>query len=222
LSLLVVDPFRFGVPFASLYQAFDPLTVLTKQHFIEWFSGKDIDSIFTKRTIVSGGTFAMVDAINEGFSVKTNAVTNAEISLDFNDIRHYSETDFFFHCVWRVAEVPSSTEDVLVGLANVAAGSASNHVEARTLNNQTNFMTLSGDNVAGQTQTSTTVAKDTVFHGHTLDMGSSAVKHSIDGVLKVTKTDKLPGARLQPRVRIFTGETVTKDVRLRYLEVFTT
>ena len=47
--------------FSSVYEMFDPLTTVRKQHFWDWFSGDDLRSTWNKNDISGTNVFAMED-----------------------------------------------------------------------------------------------------------------------------------------------------------------
>ena len=55
-----------------------------KQHFIEWFSGKQLPSYWTKVDISGTNTFAMVDSVDGGFQITSGSGAYNRASIWFN------------------------------------------------------------------------------------------------------------------------------------------
>jgi hypothetical protein len=52
MTPMIMNPFRFAsvaasTEYASMYESRSALTTVQKQHFVEWFSGSALDSIWT-------------------------------------------------------------------------------------------------------------------------------------------------------------------------------
>lgn len=212
------------VQFASIYQAKQALIILQKQRFVEWFSGDDIDLIWNKRTQQGDpGVFGMVDAVDEGFFVRSGSPDNSHAGIDFNAIRHYSETACEIIGVCRITTTPQvwfamgGINDANQKLNISTFHSAIFHVE----DGNTNFVLRTGD-ASTNSDTAGSVAKDTSFHVGKVICGSANIKLDIDGVLDVTKTTNRPGARLQPIYQVATQDPGTREGHIRYLEAYNT
>ena len=202
--------------FDSLYESFQPLTSVQVSHFVEWFSGSVIDSIWTQS---GGGTFAMADATDEGFSVKTTAATSNKSTINFNNKKHYSETASIMIAVFRRVDAASAIAQA--GFVNVAGGDSVNLALVRDRSNSTFKELFTADGSTGSVIASDVVI-DQVFTNYKIECGSANIKLTIDGVLKVTKTTNRPAARLQPTCWTQTEVAVIKESRFRYLEYFNT
>ena len=78
--------------FDSVYEMFNPLTDVRKQHFWEWFSGKSIDSKRWNLEAVAGSIDAatgMYDGVDFGFYIK-NSSNSDHTQIDFDDKKQYS------------------------------------------------------------------------------------------------------------------------------------
>jgi len=216
MSQVLLNSYRFERPFASLYEAFNPLTTINKQHFIEWFSGDALDTIWTKTDITGTGAFAMVDAVDEGFSIKSGANSSDRSGIEFNNKRQYSETGCVFIAIVRA--VDSVSRSVTAGMAEVInlADAAmrvridpGNKYELVTRSSTTN-------------STDTSVDDDQVFHVHKLEAFSAKVELSMEGVIEATNTTSLPDVPLQPFMYTQTQTTAVKEGRIRYMECYNT
>jgi len=119
---IIASAFKIAAPavqFASLYESFQALTSIQVSHFVEWFSGQDLDSIWLKQILVgSGHTFTIQDEIDGGAKVllgSTGAGDHA--SLNFNNKRHYDPADSIMIAVGKRVSTTNSTFSV--GFHNV-------------------------------------------------------------------------------------------------------
>lgn len=205
--------------FPSMYESFQRLTLIQLSHFVEWFTGKALDSIWTKVNHTGGDTSAMVDAIDEGFAVKTDSTDDAATSIKFNDKRHYDPNGCI--CI-LVARRVSGNYQFHAGLAGDNNQFSD---DAITVTNESpnTFYGLRTSIGGTSTVDFSDVNIDLNFHTHKMELDGTDAKLTIDGVLKVTKTDNIPTAKLQPTFtcRSFINDVV-KECRIRYLEVFNT
>jgi len=206
--------------FASMYEVFNPLTTVAKQRVVEWFSGSSLDTNrWTKKDSVSAGTFAMVDATDEGFSIIGSATAADIHAIDFNNIRHYSQIASVTIAVWR--RVSTTDSAIRCGFVDLFAND-SNVAYCQDFSGTTFKILRTGDATA-TTNTNTTVAIDTVFHVYKTECRSADVQLSIDGVLEATNTTTLPTKNMQPtflNIAVATG--INKEGRIKKLEAFNT
>ena len=101
------------VLFDSLYESFQALTSIQVSHFVEWFSGDTLDSIWTQSNHSGVGTFAMADEVDGGFKLSCGASSGNNSTINFNDKRHYS---FVSECIsiWKANSISNNV--VYVGL----------------------------------------------------------------------------------------------------------
>ena len=201
--------------FASLYESFQDLTTVQKQHFVEWFSGKALDSIWTFGD-QGGGTSGMVDAIDGGYFVDSGA---GFAWIAFNDKRQYSQTGSVIIMVLR--DVNDANGDERWGFVRTA--SADGLIEKAYINSlpaQANFQ-LNTDNGGAQTATATSIVVDNVYHVFKVECKASSVEASIAGVLEATSTTTLPDQPLQPRIATRADLPAGRS-EVRYLEAYNT
>jgi len=203
--------------FASLYEAFNPLTTLAKTHFVEWFSGKDIDTIWN--TVETGsGSGAMDDAIDGGYKLTTGAVINNNRNINFNTIKHYSQTASIIISVTKLTNLVNALEqDGFIETIAFAHYVLSNNDSAAT----PNYELISKDGTTPSAQQGS-IARDTNFHVKKITLTPSNLLLDIDGTLDVTKTTNRPAARLQPIFRVFTRGGAARTGHIRYLEAYST
>ena len=192
-----------------------------KQHFIEWFSGKQLPSYWTRyddTTYASGtGTDGMVDEVDEGIFVKSgNTQYNASV-LAFNNKRQYNPTGSRITGVVRRVTANSSTNFGLYNLLNDGSNQSVN-IDNDTRN--TYMRAVSGRTTP--TATSITVPVNTVFKLLDIVLGASNIKFSVNGILEITQTVNRPTEKLQPRIYTLALTNANAETRLRYLEAYNT
>ena len=204
--------------FTSMYESFADLTTVNKQHFVEWFSGSALDSIWTKTDISGTGTFAMVDAVDEGFSL-TCGGAGGESAINFNDKRQYSQTA---SVIIGIVKGNNTTGSFKLELQNNKSfsdtGGVSHFVGYEFHTSVTNFALRSSDNSV-ISRTESDIARDNSWHTASLTLTSGNCNLAIDGVSKVDKTTNLPADKLQPR--LWSGSSA-QEARIRYCEAYNT
>lgn len=209
--------------FASLYEAFNPLTTVNKQHFVEWFSGDALDTIWTQRNNIGSGTFGMVDAVDEGFFVKSDANVGDDSNISMNNINHYKNNASVFIGVTRNVSGAALIEHI-AGLVKDHASFGNNDVALMHMD--TGFgpnVHLWTANTSAQTLSSTGIAVHTNWQSIKIENKSADTTLDLDGVLRATNTTTLPSADLQPMAcRALSQTTGAKESRVRYCEVYNT
>lgn len=199
----------------SVYELFNELTTVAKQHFWEWFSGSDLRSIWTKTEVVGTATFAMNDSVNDGFRITADGGANREGMINFNNKRQYAHDNAIFISVMK--DVQNTAYTAYSGFADSLVGVNGDSPEIAQVYNfsvNTNKGLRTGDATTKST-TESSVALDTVFTTYKIENGSADIKLTINGVLEVTKTTNRPTVKLQPVCGVFGN---AKSVDIRYLE----
>jgi ABC-type Na+ efflux pump permease subunit len=188
-----------------------------KQHFIEWFSGKQLPSYWNTHNRVGTGTFAMADSADGGFTVTVDTSTNAESLINFNGIHQYSHTGSVFT---GVVKAPVATSLQMVGGGVPTTDLNHNYSTYRNSSGDT-YKTLRSDDTSA-TQVDTDIPVDTDWTAFKLENKSSQLELSISGVLKSTQTSNKPTATLQPVMRIWSSGSSAKTGSIRYMECYNT
>ena len=201
----------------SIYELINAPTNVMKQHFVEYFSGDALDTYrWTSTQVNSPATFAMIDG---GFRITADSGANNEGMINFNNIRPFSHTGSV--AIWIEKDVQTSSYTGYCGLANGITGVDSDFPEIALLYNwsvNTNMGLRTGD-ASTKSTTESSVALDTNWHCHKIELTSSNVTHTIDGVLETTKTTNRPTAKLQPVAGVFGNG---KSIDVRYCEAYNT
>ena len=189
-----------------------------KQHFIEWFSGKQLPSYWTTTNYSGTGTFGMNDSIDGGFQVTTGGSSNNNSGITFNNKRQYDHTNSVLIC--NIKRVGTTSAFSICGFAGDITGSNNYaHYQERS---DLSFKELNTKNTVA-TQTSSSVSVNNNLTNVKIECGSADVKMWIDGVLEVTKTTNRPAASLQPIVRDYNlGTGGSYGTISTYLECYNT
>lgn len=209
---------------ASLLQVLEPSNeTISRTHFVEYFDGDVLDSIWEQNNIIGTGTFAMVDAQGEGFSLAVDAINPQLSSITAsNSLQHFDPADSIIESVQRRS---SAQGTVQWGLGNRTDGDLGNTLDQsatfQEVSTQT-FMRLSTINGLNQTTVNTSIAVNTNFHHTIIDLSATNVKGIIDGILEGTITTDLPDSSspLYPGFKISTFAVAVAEGRMKYMEVF--
>lgn len=199
--------------FNSMYESFNALTTVNKQHFVEWFSGDAIDSIWTK---IGTGTAQMEDSVDGGFSFESP--TGNVTGYYFNNKRQYAHNGSVFI---TVAQRINATSGMIVGL-NDGSNWDNPRNEAGVQNDTSNtyYVAISSDSTT-QSTTNTSVSVDTSWRVHKGELDGTDLKLTIDGTLEATKTTNMPTAKMQPQFLSYYVSGNGKGA-LRYYEAYNT
>ena len=192
-----------------------------KQHFIEWFSGKQLPSYWTETDIQGNpATFAMSDSVDGGFSITTGSSSSDQSEIDFNDKRQYAHDGSVFICS---AKRVSASSLFRTGLTANITDSNTNRIIIENNSGQTYCRLEAFDGSTGGTSSTTTPA-DTNWHNFKAILNGSSVVLTVDGVTNATTTRgaNVPVTNLQP---YFFGQTLTgssAELSIRYMECYNT
>lgn len=199
MTPVIINPYRFAAvdtEFASMYESFNPLTTVNKQHFVEWFSGSSLPDYWTFANINGSNTSAMADSVDGGWQLTTAGGDSNSGVISFNDKRQYSPTASVSISIWKKDIVLSAGN---VGLVNIDSAIHPTKECAITRNGSTStkIALLTGDS-STTSATDSSIDDDVIFHTFKVECTSSNVKQTIDGVLETTKTTNRPTVKLQP------------------------
>ena len=203
---------------ASLYEQLFALTTVMKQRVVDNFSGDALNERWTTWDESGTGTFAMVDAADEGFSITTSS--GGRSGIGFNNKRQYSNSGSV--CIIVVKSISASSCRVFSGFRNTQSTNGIADWAAVDYNTgNTNFALIVGDASTGSSTEGST-AIDQSWHQFKVETGASNVTLTTEGTLEVTDTTNLPSARLQPICASRDDATGGKEARIRYLEAYNT
>tara|TARA_B110000438_G_C15659380_1_gene583174 strand:- start:373 stop:951 length:579 start_codon:yes stop_codon:yes gene_type:complete len=189
-----------------------------KQHFIEWFSGKQLPSYWNVTT-TGTSTGVMSDEIDGGFKLNAwGGANNQYVSLTFSNKRQYAHLGSKFIAVVK-ANISTNGEAhwFVTGLMSNDYNSNSLAFHAHTSNANYGFYR------SGYTLWSS-VPKDSNWHSTEIESAVASDTMKIDGVLEATSTAYRPTVALQPMAFAWHGYAngTTADGSLRYMEAYNT
>ena len=191
-----------------------------KQHFIEWFSGKQLPSYLYNQSF-SGGTSGMEDEIDGGFFLQKNAQADGGSALSFNAwIRPFSHTGSAIHMVMKGSQ--TSDCQLNAGLSDTK-GSQTNCMlfyHANAVGSGYYTLTTAGNAANSFTATSTPI--DTIWHHHFLEQKSASAEYSIEDTLGATRTSNLSQADMMLHIESYKLGTPVFKYNIRYLEIYNT
>ena len=208
--------------FPSVYEMFvEDLTTVRKQHFWEYFSGATLNSRWNISNSNAGYTIAMDDAVDGGMKLINNASHTHAAILDFDNKHQFSATASEFIYVGKTATTSGGT---MVGLAkdyrqDNAYDSAMTQLDAG--NSGGTVYTVSSDGTT-QTAVSNGFTRDAKYHTHKLELTSTALLPSQDGVLGSSKTTNRPADPLMPVVKSYSYSGNTTQLNINYYEAYNT
>lgn len=212
----------------SMYESFRPFRSQTStggidavlQHFVEWFSGKDLAISWLKNNRSGSGTFAMIDAVDEGFSIICNAAAGSLSVIDRNQIHHYAfDGSVFIGIMKRVTVANAALE--WGGINGNGYGSTTDKAALLEASNRT-FKTLRTADGSSSTLVDSSVNTDEAFTLYKIETKASNVQMSILGVLEAVSTTTLPDVKLQLTFNSHNLTPVIVESRIRYFEAYNT
>jgi len=198
-----------------------------KQHFIEWFSGKQLPSYWDFTQIVATATGAMYDGVDGGYRITTSATTGARGEIDFGDKRQFDLASS--ECILSIRYDDTNYSRVMAGLS--AGGGI---VEDQTTTNHYTFGLQSNENLSylytkdssGSSFTSSGVDPLTNWQTAKMASNGSDVKlylfESGSWSLKVTKTTNKPTGNGQPYFGQWAPTAAVSWGEINYMECYNT
>ena len=189
-----------------------------KQHFIEWFSGKQIPSYWNKRTIAGSGTWNMEDGVDKGLKVQ---FTSGRGCIDFGAIRPFSKTGSRFIAVANMNSTGNQ-----YWLLGMKYGETSYSPDGYYFNYMSSgstftFASYGGGSSSTATATSVSTSPAGTFHVWDGEVTPSNMLGKVDGTLEATRTANMPQNNMHPF--FFTQrDQVNGDGNIRYMECYNT
>ena len=213
--------------FPSVYEMMNPLTTVRKQHFWEYFSGKDISPRRWTLTQTNGGVSSeMSDEVDGGYKIMFSSQATAWGGLDFNNISKpfslYNST--FTTVIKRNFTGSGVTGGFWAGLS-ASNNTSQNDTVAFSSNTSSKskfFLYAKGNTTASTEGDCPTV--DNQWHTGTVVLLPSSMKLSIDGVLGATIESGMGvNDKAQPQIHgIKYGTTTGNSIQVKYFEAYNT
>ena len=202
--------------FQSVHDLLTPPSIVRKTKFWDWFDGDSLKSWWTTRDVVGTGTFAMSDAVDEGFKISTGGSSGDRSEIYFNDIRHYSETGSII--IWVAKAVDSTNALTDIGSTNDGTTTAYSIIRFHT--GQANWNYLSKGAGAGSIDLG--IARDNNFNEWKISHNTASVTIFNNDILTGVATSNIPTSRQQPYAASGAIEAAAKDLLLRRCEAYNT
>ena len=202
-----------------------------KQHFIEWFSGKQLPS-YLINTLSGSASHGMSDEIDGGFKTTCPNSTHGGIEINFNstntntgNIRQYDLSSSTVIGVVKKTDLPT-TGWLGVGCAdnrNLGTDAANNYSCKYHQSASAYVQGRSGDGT-NTTDISSTLTMDTNFHSYKSESLGAKILYTMDGSLQVTKTTNMPTGKGNPSMRVGmnTAHSGGSTAQIRYMEAYNT
>lgn len=179
----------------SMYEVFQALTVVAKQHFVHYFVGKSLGIIWTTN-LGGSGTVTMTDAIDGGMTLQD---TGTSSTINMNNKREFVHNACTMIIVMKTNFNASESEAGFMGDITYTTLQSFALVGIEGSTSATNYA-LDTEDGTTESITASSTAADANFHTHKIVCGSANVKYYIDGVLVITKTTNLPLTKMQPGI----------------------
>ena len=181
-----------------------------KQHFIEWFSGKQLPSYWNV-TAGGNGSTSMADEINGGLKLTTSSSSSDSCMIHFNNITQFSPTSGT-----GIFTVKRNTiGQFRVGFASPYALS-SDLIAIADWSTSANKQFMSKKNGTWSTATNSSLSTDTLWHTYKIDLTSTVANLTTDGVFDVTQSVNVD-SDVQP---FFQMEGTSATSQIRYMECY--
>jgi len=207
----------------SIIEARQPLGTEIKQHFVEWFSGDALDSLWDSRQVLGSGSTTMQDTIDGGLRVNTSHSANSSRIISFTDKRHYSFTGSVFIGLMKSRMIQTGVS--AVGLSGVTTGS-SLQVGGDAIyfvnNFNKSFKELTVGSGAAGSNVDTSISTNTNWDQAKGELSSSYGQLHVNGNMEAIVTTTLPDLRLQPYMEARNFGSTSYFGDFRYFEAYNT
>ena len=205
----------------SMYDQLNAHGTVAKQRFVETFSGSGLDTDRWNVTTTGNGAATMSDEADGGLKITSDSGATGGIMINFNNIRHYSQTGSV--CIFVGKRTSASDAQMLGGLSSNTALNE----DVASIKDYTGYagnkQFATANNGSWQTQ-DTTVAKSTNYNSYKIELLSSSVTMSVDGLTEITNSTQVPDAPVQPF--FYTSESAgaasAKSAQIKYMECYNT
>lgn len=206
--------------YESMYESRSELTTVQNQHFVEWFSGKELGHYWTLTQIVATCTATISDSVDGGMLFQTDSGSGSPSAcLTFNNKRQYNPAGFRFI---SICQKNDNNLGIKGGIGNDKVVNPS-HYAFMMEGSFVSYKSLETKDGSTASLTASSIALSQNAFTYDIEGTSSNVKLGINGNLEVTKTTNRPTAACQPFLYIQSRSTAAvKDYNVRYLECYNT
>ncbi len=196
---------------------------LKKSWHVEWFYGNDLKNYWLKFNNSGIGTFAMVDEINEGFSILTDSIINANNQISFGNTKHYDSQA----CeLIQIGRRVTANSGVIFGFTDEPFGrlgsTINNQLSLINNTNNTNQFFLHNNGSPPNSVIDTGLPIDTNFTKYKFQGNSTFAQLFVNGTLRATATTDLPTGSVQPAMQVQANTVTPGEGRISYQEIYNT
>jgi len=224
----------------SLYEQLNPLTTVAGQHFVEDFSGDELDTFrwgYGGSSVGTANSVAMSDSVDGGLELKAGTSGYSFVNLrcgltgaDDNDgvlhptlaYKRFDPDGCSIICVYKLGTAIGTFDEAGVGFSAdevISYATRDGIAMEYWIGNGSNWQLR--NKISGtDTNTASDVAVDTSFHTHRIDLTATYCNLSIDGIQKVTNTTGLVTTAVDPVVACPSWNDATCSMNLTYMEAW--
>ena len=220
----------------SVYDLINPQGTVMKQHFVDYFSGNDLNRFVWGKILVGGGTAVMSDSVDGGLVITNPAASLNAICIAFNGnatnnvspmaVRQFDHSGSAFIVVEKFDTFSNYTngDGAWTGFssdANLSAGGI-NTCMVGLKGNETDYRLQTTDGSGSQGRHATGLTADTNWHTHKVELTGSLAKLTIDGILRLTHDGQLPQGKMGINISAVGDGSNVATTYVRYLEAWNT
>jgi hypothetical protein len=218
--------------YGSVYEITNPLTSVAKQHFVEWFSGKQLDTKWRLQDINGGTSGAMNSKWWStdfgGYQVSFTTAANAWGGITYNNaVRPFDLQDNT--TIWTAKRTfGSAAGGFKCGTSNTCNTTENNTVtwSSNTTASPNGYFFIWTKVEAegwGQVKVESDVIIDDYWHTGKLESKPSGINFTLDGVLKATHGTGQGSVKAQPfATGTGSGTESGRSFNVRYCEAWNT
>ncbi len=225
--------------FGSVLESYNQLPTIPKQHLVEWFTGHSLNTDRWGCGGSSGGTansVAIPNSIDGGIELTAgNSAWNyvwistgisgtnvndgrGDVALDY---MRFDPSGCSLICVMKCTTPRGNSDECGVQFGTEGSGycnrnNAASSYFGATVTNFTLRTTISGTN----TRTQSSIAHNTAFNTHKIDLTSTYCTLSLNGVSAVTNTTGLVTTPVDVNICSASGNNLTSTFNITYLEAW--
>lgn len=186
--------------YPSVYEITSPLSSVMKNHFVSWFSGKELPPEWTVRNISGAGAQGFANEVDSGYRIRSDTSSQTQTKIDFDNVRPFSPTGSSVTWIHKPAFKNSSVIWV-TGFGNnknMNEWSQLDHQAVCFVDSDDSVFKLRTENTVGNTDVAGSASVSIGYHAENIVCKSSSCDMSIDGVLEAVSTGTLPTIPMQP------------------------
>lgn len=207
----------------SIYEHLFPLTTVMRHRFADNWSGEFRHFRWTTRNTQGSWNTGMSGGVGVGWRhLQVTALINDRSGQDFANIRTYAHDNSVVLVVFRRVTADTGVAGGLSDSTDHFEGATANYAAASDDTTRSFKDVRTKDGTTGSI-TDSNVALGTVDTSYKLQLITADTKLTINGTLKVTKTNNLPTSVMQPAWRVISTTAATgSDGNIKYIEVYNT